>query len=187
MAAKAKMQEKILRQAEYVQQQLDEQERAEMLAMQQMRHEQQLRQQLRQQAAQQQPMQQEMLAESLPKRLPPPQSSPMVAQTNNSVANHHSSINPAQLAENLKSSVAHGVNGMLAPFKNSNQKGQVAAMSSQRTTTNARVELASAAPELPGRPPVASASREYGLLPDKESGSGIVQAQFTADHAPITP
>jgi hypothetical protein len=178
LAARAKLQEKILHQSESVQQQLDQQEYLRMLALQRER-------QARQQQA-------EALAASEPRRLPPPKAaqSPMVAVR----ANNSPPPNPLQMAENLKSSVVSGVNGALAPLLASNQPASKPAQSKPApskaqspATSKVESEVAIVPPSLPGRPPVMSGLQNYGLLSDDESDAVIMQAQFTADNVSIMP
>ena len=186
--ARAQLQERILQQAESVQQQLNAQEEMRMLAMQRER-------QLRQQALQQAEMQ-AMAMQGSQRPLPP-----------NAVtlARHHPHSNPAngvpaQLAENLKTSVISGVNEIFAPLLGANQalhnqphqRGQVPAVTPQprhNTVPQPRPQIAEALPqpELPGRPPVSSVAPNYGLQSDEESGSSIMQAQFMDDEMPIQP
>ena len=201
--AKAKLEERILQQAEAVQQQLDEQARMQMLAMQRMQQERHLRQQT---AAE--PI---LEPQHLPPRLPTPKQS-VVAQTppqrmtqspTVAVAMHNNaSVTPAQLAENLKASVASGVNEVFGTLLNSTPKGQppirmqtslpASASTNPKVITQPAVqptvqsqstvqsEVAVTPPNLPGRPPVASVPRDFGLLPDNEPVAPILQAQFTA-------
>jgi hypothetical protein len=211
--AKVKLQEKILQQAEHVQQQLDEQEQLQMLAMQRMQRERQLRQQmvaqqaaaheaaLQQAAVEQATMQRaEMLTAattaSIPKRLPPkqaatPQNPPQNLATARTSTN--TNVNPVQLAENLKTSVASGVSGVFAPLLGSNQTRQSSATPLPRNRTESRelatpeTEIASTQIEVPVRPPVLPTVPKHGLLPDDDSESLILQAQFSADDVPIRP
>jgi len=190
--ARARLEERILQQAESVQQQLDEQARIQMLAMQHVQQERQLWQQT--------------LAEPIPEpqRIPPPrqtataqnppQSSLQSALQNSSATARTGGIpnvNPVHLAESLKSSVANGVNEVFAPLLSSPPKGQSAATSQAAARTQGAAaskpepETALTPPQLPGRPPVASRPPEYGLLPDDESDSSVLQAQFVNDGAVI--
>jgi transcription initiation factor TFIID subunit TAF12 len=186
-AARAKLQERILHQAEYVQQQLDEQEQMQMLAMQQQA---QQERQLRQQAAIVQ--EQRIVAATRPV---PPQNVPVVRGNSAGGAN----VNPLQLAENLKKSVASGVNGLLTatpreqPPTLPKPVAQNMAVQNTAVQNNAKskatgkiMEVAVTPPALPGRPPVSPVTQEYGLLPEEEY-DGIMQAQFTADNVPIRP
>ena len=197
--AKAKLQEKILLQAEYVQQQLDAQEEMRILAMQ---REQQLRQQaLRQQAA---------LRQSEMQARTELQQSPQTHSVTHSVAAarphpQQSLANVSatqQLAGTLKASVMSGVNEIFAPLLGANQvsqtqpRGQVPVVSQPRqhsaqpktevTEVMETAEVAVAPPNLPGKPPVSSVAPNYGLS-DDESESLILQARFTDDSAPIRP
>ena len=184
-AATAKLQEKILRQEEYLQQQLDEQERQQMLAMQRIQRERQLQLQQQQQLAKQQA---EMMvtAVSEPKRLPPPS---VVTRTS-----PQPSVNAQQLAESLK----NGMNEAFAPLLGSNQTGaiqkvqvpvksQPQPLPQAQNSAKPKVEVAAAKPEVPGRPPVASTPPRYGLQPDDEPTPVILQAQFSADGTTIRP
>jgi hypothetical protein len=191
MAATAKLQEKILQQAEYVQQQLDEQERLQMLAIQRIQRERQI--QLRQQQVIQQT---EMLATAEPvavepKRLPKPTAVPL-NPSQNVVAKANHNATPAQLAENLKTSVAGGVNGVFAPLMSSNQAKPVSVKpaSQYQNPTKPKKEIAAKRPDVPGRPPVSDVAPEYGLLPDDDDdklGPVILQAQFAGDNVSIRP
>jgi len=199
-AARAKLQEKILQQAENVQQQLEEQEEARMLAMQRMQYERQLRQRAMQ-------AQSEMMAAtetvSEPKRLPmpkqvavsqdipketvaaqskPPQS-PVVA-----IKANLSNTSPVLLSENLRTSVVSGVNGLIAPLLGTNQKERHSVKPQpQQNSTNSGSELAVTPPNLPKRPPVSPVPMDYGLLPDDAPTPLILQARFIADDEPIRP
>ena len=183
--AKAQLQERILQQAEYVQQQLNAQEEMRILAMQRER-------QLRQQALRQAEMQ--TMAMQEPQRLPPPNTVALARPHPH--ANPASAI-PAQLAENLKTSVVSGVNEIFAPLLGANQtphnqlhqRGQAPAVPQPRQNAipQPRPQLAAAQSELPGRPPVASVALNYGLASDGESESPIMQARFTDDGTPIRP
>jgi len=181
-AATAKLQEKILRQSEYLQHQLDEQERLQVLAMQRAQRERQLRQQAAQQLAM--PAAEPVLvrAASQPQRLQRPQQPPI----------HQEPPSPLQLAESLKSSVAGKVNAAFS-FLGVEQE-QVAAkvlpplpqrvaptQSPELTTVQSTVQSS-----VPIKPPVATGTMKYGLLPEP-SEEGIVQAQFSADNVPIAP
>jgi hypothetical protein len=192
MVAKAKLQEKILRQAEYVQQQLDEQERQQLLAVQQMRQE----RQSRQQAAQQSEM---LLAVSEPvlepKRLPSqkqaavpknlPQSLPVTAKTVSTA-----SVKPTQKG-GMVNSVSSGVSGVFSSIWGSNQKEHVLVKPQTQSPTKSRsgsgIELAAVQPDLPIRPPVSPVPFDYGLLPEEETGPLIIQAKFSADREPVAP
>jgi len=192
-AAKAKLQEKILQQAEDFQQQLDAQEEMRMLAAQ---RERQLRLQPETMIAAESVSEPKRLA--LPKqaaasqavpnvtaatKTKPPQTPMLAVKTNN-----NASPSPVQIADNLKTSLVSGVNGVFAPLLGSNQKGQHSAKpQNPAKPTTQKSELAAAQPNLPGRPPVSPVVPGYGLLPDNESGQPILQAQFSADHAPIRP
>ena len=186
-AAKAQLQEKILQQAEYVQQQLDTQEELRVLAMQRER-------QLRQQALRQAEATVEVAA--APPRLPPPNT---VAATKNnpratpvSIAKPESNVNPAQLAGNLKTSVVNGVNGVFAPllsYQQATPKGESPATSQTRlnpTQPKAKAEVAAVQQDVPVRPPVSPKVPKYGLA-DEEEESLIMQAQFTEDDKPMRP
>gem|GEM_PF-2532266 len=221
-AALAQLQEKILQQAENLQQQLDEQEQMQMLALQQMQYEQQIRQQQQQIQAQRQLQVQEQqravaLAEmnakeqsakaaavvQQPPRLPAKQ--PVVAQQGQGAQ-----LDPLQLAGNLKTSVTNGMNEVLGPLLTSasreptpgraaQQAPQASPPQPQRVQSSLTAPFAALAksefvteltasqprsaplPELPGRPPVSPVPLEYGLQPDDEDGSYILQAEFSAE------
>jgi len=199
VAARAKLQEKILQQAENVQQQLEEQEELRMLALQRAQHERQLRQRAVQ-------TQSEMMAatEALlePKRLPTPKQaavlpdSPretMAAQSKQpqspvvAVKASSKNVSPVQLAENLKTSVASGVNGLFAPLLGTNQKDTHSTKSQPRQNVNSGSEFAVTPPNLPKRPPVSPVPMDYGLLPDDEPAPLILQTRFTADDELVRP
>jgi hypothetical protein len=202
-AAKAKLQEKILQQASYVQQQLDEQERQQMLAMQRMQREQQ---QLRQQAAQQS---EELLVAvepvSEPKRLPKPKQAVVAQESLKTVAatksnsppsptvaaktTNKANVNSSQFAAGLKTSVADGVNGMFSSLWGSNQKEQLSSkpQTPKKPRSESATELSVVPPDLPRRPPVSPVPLNYGLAPEDEPGPVILQARFAADYAPIGP
>jgi len=178
--AKAKLQERILQQAESVQQQLDEQEQIQMLAMQQAQQERQL---LRQQAAQQ--IEMPAVAEA-PKRLPPPQQPPKTfaaaksnppQMANNTVNN--TAVNPLQLAASLKSSV----NGVLTPLLGSDQKEE--AVIPPKPLIQSLAKSKSETSDIPGRPPVSPAAPKHGLLAEEDSG--ILQAQYIEDSVRVRP
>jgi len=196
VVARAKLQEKILQQTESFQQELDAQEEMRMLAMQ---REQQLQQQALRQQAQRQT---EMLAVAMsePQRLPSPnmvamarphqqqspsQPSPMVAARQGNLAN----VSPALLAGSLKTSVVSGVNEIFAPLLGSHQRGQVVPATSQprQHSVQPKSELSAVYPDLPRRPPVSPFPPNYGLLPDDETDSLILQARFADDGVPIRP
>jgi len=206
-AARTKLKEKILQQAEYVQQRLDAQEEQQILAMQRER-------QIRQQAANR--AQAEMLAVSEPKQLPPPRqavvsqellqkiatATPIPQQQNQIVAvraNNNTSVSPTQLvgnlkitetfndnlkkAEKLKISVANGMNDVFAPLLVSNQriqpqaKPQLQAQAQPQSPAKPMAAVAVSPPRLPGKPPVLPVAQNHGLLPDNDSHV-IMQAQF---------
>ena len=193
-AAKVKLQEKILQQSEYLQRQLDEQERLQILAMQRVQRERQLRQQAAQQLAISETTEPILEGTVLqPQRLPQPKrtvapqepSSPMFADRMST----NPYVNPLHLAESLKSSVSGKVNGALAAFLGTEQE-QVAAkpLPQQKSATamKAEVAVAQSQSDVPVKPPIASGTLTHGLLPD-ESDHGIRQAQFTADGVSIAP
>jgi hypothetical protein len=188
-AARAKLQAKILQQAESGQQQLEEEEEMRLLAMQQ----QALRQQQERQAR--------ATAAAEPPRLPPP--SPKSVAVPGNTANG----SPALLAGNLKTSVVSGVNEIFAPLLGTNQNvptpQKVAASATPKSRQNTvqqkpqqnvaqsqpkpKAEVAVERPDLPGKPPVSPVTPTYGLLSEEESESLIMQAGFEDDDAPIRP
>jgi hypothetical protein len=212
-AAKVKLQEKILLQADHLQQQLDEQERLQMLAMQRAKRERQLRQQAVQQLESQQ-LEMAAVAEptadapiSLPQRLPQPKQAITLPEPPKAVTvakpnqpqnpavvsriTDNVNVNPIQLAGSLKSSVAGKVNGALATFLGTGQEQAAAKPLPLRQNTakpqgKLQPVLTAVQSETPAKPPVASGSPKYGLLPDA-SELGVQQAQFTADDTPIVP
>ena len=192
--ARAKLEEKILLQAEYVQQQLEAQEEMRMLAIQRER-------QLQQLALRQQQVAQE------PPRLPPPNAvavarptpQPSPTQPNPMISmGNFANVNAVQLAGNLKTSIFSGVNEIVAPLLGTNQasptqqRGQAPATPQPRQRQNTvqnttqPVELAKAQPAIPVKPPVLRSTLNYGLL-DDESESGILQAKYSDDGAAIRP
>jgi hypothetical protein len=188
-AAKVQLQERILQQAEYVQQRLDEQERAQALAMQRAQQERQLRQQTAGQ------MEVLAAAETVqePKRLLPPKPLATLPEPPKAVTaaklntpqtvNNNANVNPLQLAASLKSSV----NGVLTPLLGSNQKEQalVPPKPLLQGSPKPKSELAATSSDLPGKPPVSPVTSNHGLLAEEETG--ILQAQFTDDSASIRP
>jgi len=189
--ARAKLEERILQQSESLQQQLDAQEEMRILAMQRER-------QLRQQALRQAEML--AMAEAVPEpgRLPQPrQAVPQTSPNSNThIGSAHigsTQLNPAQLAENVKSSVVSGVNELFAPLLGANsstasQRGQAPAMPQPRqNAAPPREELVAAQSDLPLKPPVSRIPPRYGLLPDDEDESLIMQARFTDDGVVIRP
>ena len=178
--ARARLEERILQQAESVQQQLDEQARIQMLAMQRAQNERQI--------------QQRAVAEALPEpqRLPPPPRQMAVAQSAaQSPANvvrttSNANVHPLQLAESLKASVANGVSEVFAPLLTAApaSRGQVPAQSQSSVASQQAVV---SQPQFPGRPPVSPVPPGYGLLPDDEPSALILQANFAADNVPIRP
>ena len=177
---KAKLEEKILLQAEYVQQQLDAQNEMRMLAIQRER-------QLQQQALRQQAM---AVAVSEPQRLPP---------TNGGTATPYqqpisANVKPVQLAENLKTSVVNGVNGIFSPLLGANQtnhqfqqRGQVSTQPRYHSAPpKSQPQLAAIQSDLPDKPPVSPIAPNYGLS-DDESESSILQARFSDDGEVIRP
>jgi len=207
--ARARLEERILQQSENLQQQLNAQEELRILAMQRERQLQQQALHQQQTQRQQQALQQaEMLAmaeaEPKPTRLPlPRQASPQALPNSN--AQHISptqlssaqpspaQLSPAQLAANVRTSVVSGVNEIFAPLlganqAGTNQRGQApAALQPRQNTAQPRAELAAAQPDIPVRPPVSPIAPRYGLLPDDEAESRIVQARFADDGVAIRP
>jgi hypothetical protein len=183
-AATAKLQERIMRQSEYVQQQLDEQERMQMIAMQRAQQERQLRQQ------------QSAAVPTLPS---PAQSVAQSAPVVRGNTTNNTNTNALQLAGNLKASVTNGVNGLLgansnANHGNSNQREQVPTLpkpqpqnTAQQSAPKAKTELAYAESDVPVKPPTLPAAPKYGLLPDDEADSLILQARFSDDGTAIRP
>ena len=214
VATKVKLQEKILQQSEYLQQQLDEQERLQMLAMQRAQRERQLRQQAAQQLAARQlaPQQLEMLtvAESAleetvsqPQRLLQPKQAITLQEAPKAVAvtkpnqlqnpalasmSNNVYVNPLQLAGSLKSSVSGKVNAALASFLGTEQEQVTVQPLPLPKTAKPKSELTTAQSTsgIPVKPPVMPGMPKYGLLPDKPE-QDILQAQFTADDAPLLP
>jgi hypothetical protein len=194
--ARARLEERILQQSESLQQQLNVQEEMRILAMQ---RERQLRQQAQRQA--------EMLAmtEAVPEpqRLPMPrQAVPQASPNSHAHANSARSnsaqlsstqLNPAQLAENVRTSVVSGVNGLFAPLLGANhsgasQRGQApATLQPRQSAAPPREELAAVQPDFSVRPPVSRIPPRYGLLPDDEAESLIMQARFADDGVAIRP
>jgi hypothetical protein len=204
--ATARLQERILQQAESVQRQLDEQERTQLLAMQRSQHEHRLQEQHLKQLAMA-----EFVPESfIPKspRVSPPGQTAVVQRPppRPAVTRATNNVNAAQLAGNVagnvRASITNGVNEVFGPLLNSSPRefasaAQVASAPSpvrlQAPVTSppraelARAELASMPPDLPGRPPVSPIPQEHGLLPNDEPHSFIRQAGFAADDVPIRP
>ena len=189
LAMQRMQQERLLQER---QQQLDEQERMQLLAMQQMQRERQL----------QERQQQLAMSESIrePQRLSPPQGHVLTARANNNtntiintnaLPNALPNVNAAQLAENLRTSLAGGMNNALDTLLNPTPRGQPAATASNQPLSapqpRGQTQLASAAPELPGRPPVSPTRQWFGIQPNEESDSRILQAGFAADGEPIRP
>ena len=203
MRAQAEMQAqaKMRAQAE-MQAQAERRAQAEMQAQAKMRAQAEMQVQAERQA------QAEMLAISEPKRLLPlkqavvlpdlpprtaaaqpkqPQNQIVAVKANNNLNANSANPSPAQLAENLKTSLTNGVNGVLAPLVGANQKPQLSAKPQSQSLANPRVELAAALPPLPGKPPVLPVAPDYGLLPNEPADSGIMQTQFAADHGLMQP
>ena len=181
--ARAKLEEKILLQAEYVQQQLDAREEMRMLAMQRER-------QLHQQA-----LRQQTIAAAVPE---PPRLLPSngVGAASPRQQASPASVRPVQLAGNLTSSVVSGVNEMFAPLLGANQvnrqvyqRGQAPATVQPRDNTSqqkSQVPIAAVQTDLPVKPPVLSTTPNYGLL-DDESELPILQARFSDDGEVVQP
>ena len=179
--AKAKLEEKILLQAEYVQQQLDAQEEMRILAMQ------------RERQLQQQALRQQAVATAMPVSQRSPQPNTTTAARPLPLPSP-ASVVPAQLAENLKTSVVSGMNEIFAPLLGANQttptqqRGQAPATApSRQNSLPQKSQLAATLPDIPSKPPVSPVAPHYGLLPDDESESLILQAQFNDDGMPIRP
>jgi len=178
--ARAKLEERILQQSESVQQQIDEQARIQVLAMQHLQQERQLRQ----------PAAAEPIPE--PQRIPPrsAQSPTAVARTGNTP-----NVHPLHLAESFKTSVASGVHEVFAPLLSSHTRKPapvrtqppVPATSKPQQEPAQEPALELAESDVPGRPPVAPTPWSYGLLPDSEPGALVLQAQFVEDGVPIRP
>ena len=198
--AKAKLQEKILQQSENLRQQLDAREEMRILVMQ---CERQLQQHQQQAAMQQQAMQQQTLRqpEMLATAVPEPRSQ-RVSPPRPAAAVPAASASPALLAGNLKTSVVSGVNEIFAPLLGANQnhgqsgnqgvqvnqRGQaLTPPQPQRSVAQPRVEVAVVQPDVPVRPPVLPVAPRYGLSPDDEADSPIMQAHFSDDGVPIQP
>jgi len=174
-AAKVKLQERILRQADYLQQQLDEQEQLQVLAMQRAKRE----RQLRQQAAQQVAVPANAVSATAEPVLVRTVSQPPQLQRPPQPTGHQEPPSPLQLAESLKSSVVGKVN---AAFSLLDAKPEQVTAATKPLPLSPR-----AAPsDTPIKPPVATSSMKHGLLPEP-SEEGVVQAQFTADDVSIAP
>jgi hypothetical protein len=226
-AAKVKLEEKILQQAESVQKQIEEQEKLQQLVMQ---NERQLRQQ---QAARMQP--EALVAEiAEPQRLAPPSQtviaqtsvqrpaqtptptlpetaaqataqrparsataaappavatarpnppqSPIVAVRNNSNTNN-AAINPVkipvQIVSEMKTSVVSRMNDVFTPLLGLTRRAQRTAQPPTRQNAVRAEEVAVTPPNLPGRPTVLPMTSNLGLLPEDETDSSVMQAQFT--------
>ena len=128
------------------------------------------------------------VSQSVPREMVTTKAQPQQVATVANRSSNNANPSPAQLAENLRTSVVNGVsnvNNIFAPLLGTNQQEQ--RLANPQSPARQETETAAVRTVLPGRPPVSSVAPNYGLLPDEEPSSSIIQARFTADDVPIRP